>query len=75
MTEIRADIAAVVWKVEIERGQSVAENDELLILESMKMEIPVVTPVAGTVAEIHVRPDDRVNEGDLLVTLQTLSPG
>ena len=69
MTEIRADIAAVVWKVEIERGQSVAENDELLILESMKMEIPVVTPVAGTVAEIHVGPDDRVNEGDLLVTL------
>ena len=69
MTEIRADIAAVVWKVEIERGQSVAENDELLILESMKMEIPVVTPVAGTVVEIHVGPDDRVNEGDLLVTL------
>ena len=69
MTEIRADIAAVVWKVAIERGQSVVANDELLIIESMKMEVPVVAPVAGTVAEIHVGLDDRVDEGDLLVTL------
>lgn len=69
MTEIRAEIAATVWKVEIEAGQSVSENDELIILESMKMEIPVIAPTGGTVAEVHVGPDDRVNEGDLLVTL------
>lgn len=70
MTEIRAEIAATVWKVQVTAGQAVAENDELLILESMKMEIPVVATTAGTVAEVHVGPDDRINEGDLLVTLE-----
>lgn len=69
MTEIRAEIAATVWKVEVSRGQPVAQNDELIILESMKMEIPVIATAAGTVAEVHVGPDDRVNEGDLLITL------
>jgi len=70
MTEIRAEIAATVWKVEIEQGQTVAENDELIILESMKMEIPVVATRSGTVGQVHVGPDDRVNEGDLLITLE-----
>ncbi|MEL7155021.1 MAG: biotin/lipoyl-binding carrier protein [Actinomycetota bacterium] len=70
MTEIRAEIAATVWKVEVEAGATVGEDDELIILESMKMEIPVVAGAAGTVATIHVGPDDRVNEGDLLVTLE-----
>ena len=70
MTEVRAEITATVWKVEIASGQDVAENDELIILESMKMEIPVVAPAAGTVAAVHVGADDRVNEGDLLVTLR-----
>ncbi len=69
MTEIRAEIAATVWKVEVEKGQTVGENDELIILESMKMEIPVIATASGTVAEVHVKSDDRVNEGDLLVTL------
>ncbi|MGF1596407.1 MAG: biotin/lipoyl-binding carrier protein [Acidimicrobiales bacterium] len=69
MVEIRAEIAATVWKVEVEAGQLVDENHELIILESMKMEIPVVATSAGTVAEVHVGPEDRVNEGDLLVTL------
>ncbi|MCP3987516.1 MAG: biotin/lipoyl-binding carrier protein [Actinomycetia bacterium] len=69
MTEIRAEIAATVWKVEVEAGQSVAADDELIILESMKMEIPVIAPSDGTVAEVHVKPDDRINEGDVLITL------
>lgn len=71
MVEIRAEIAATVWKVEVEVGQAVEENHELVILESMKMEIPVIATAAGKVAEIHVAPDDRINEGDLIVTLSS----
>lgn len=69
MVEIRAEIAATVWKVEVEVGQAVQQDHELVILESMKMEIPVVAIAAGKVSAVHVAPDDRVNEGDLLVTL------
>ena len=69
VTEIRAEITANVWMVNVEAGQVVAEGDELVILESMKMELPVVAPAGGTVAEVHVKPEDHVNEGDLIVTL------
>jgi biotin carboxyl carrier protein len=47
----------------------VAEGDELVILESMKMELPVVAPASGRVEAVHVKPEDHVNEGDLIVTL------
>ena len=47
MHEIRAEIAANVWQVVVEEGQMVAEGDEICILESMKMEIPVITEVPG----------------------------
>ena len=70
MVEIRAEIAATVWKVEVEVGQSVEQDHELIILESMKMEIPVIATAAGKVAEVHVAAEDRINEGDLLVTLE-----
>ncbi len=69
MVEIRAEIAATVWKVEVEVGQVVEEDHELVILESMKMEIPVIATAGGKVVEIHVAPEDRVDEGDVLVTL------
>jgi biotin carboxyl carrier protein len=70
MTEVVAEITANVWQVPAEVGQSVAEGDTLVILESMKMEIPVVAPVAGTVAEVRVAPNDQVQEGDVVVVLQ-----
>jgi biotin carboxyl carrier protein len=70
MVEIRAEIAATVWKVEVEVGQTVEADHELIILESMKMEIPVIATAAGKVSEIHVAAEDRINEGDLLVTLE-----
>jgi acetyl-CoA carboxylase biotin carboxyl carrier protein len=54
MAEIRAEIAANVWQVVAEEGQMVAEGDEICILESMKMEIPVITEVPGVVRELHV---------------------
>jgi len=69
MTEVRAEMTASVWRVIVAVGQEVAADDELLILESMKMEIPVVAPAAGTVTEIHVAPEEQVNEGAVLVTL------
>jgi acetyl-CoA carboxylase biotin carboxyl carrier protein len=69
MTDVRAEMTASVWKVTVEVGQQVAADDELVILESMKMEIPVVAPAAGTVAEIHVAPEDQVSEGEVLITL------
>jgi len=69
MIEIKAEIAANVWQVQTESGATVAEGDELIILESMKMEIPVVAPTSGTVAEVKVAPEDQVQEGDILVLI------
>jgi acetyl-CoA carboxylase biotin carboxyl carrier protein len=69
MTQIRSEIPASVWQVNVAEGDQVAEGDELIILESMKMEIPVVAPIGGTVSALHVKPDDRVQEGDVLAEL------
>jgi acetyl-CoA carboxylase biotin carboxyl carrier protein len=69
MAEIRAEIAANVWQVVVEEGQMVAEGDEICILESMKMEIPVVTELPGVVRELHIVPEQTVQEGDLLAII------
>jgi biotin carboxyl carrier protein len=70
VTEVRAEIAANVWQVPAEVGQEVAEGDTLAILESMKMEIPVESPVAGVVREVRVKPDDQVQEGDVIAVIE-----
>ena len=67
--EIRAEIPANVWQVVVEEGQLVAEGDEIVILESMKMEIPIITEVPGVVRELHVEPSDSVQEGDLIALI------
>ena len=64
-----ADITGTVWKVEVSPGQTVAEGDTLLIVESMKMEIPVESPSAGTVREVLVAEGEAVQDGQWLVTL------
>jgi acetyl-CoA carboxylase biotin carboxyl carrier protein len=69
MAEVRAEITANVWQVPAQVGRTVAEGDELAILESMKMEIPVVAPVSGTVSAVSVAPDDQVVEGDLICVI------
>jgi acetyl-CoA carboxylase biotin carboxyl carrier protein len=69
MTEIRAELVGNVWKVEAKEGDQVEEDDVLIILESMKMEIPVTTPTAGTVREIRVREQDVVQEGQVLAVI------
>jgi biotin carboxyl carrier protein len=70
VTEVRAEITANVWQVHVEVGASVVEGDTLAILESMKMEIPVESPVAGRVAEVRVAPNDQVQEGDLIAVIE-----
>ena len=69
MTEVMAEITANVWQVPAEVGQTVAEGDTLVILESMKMEIPVEAPVGGTVTELRVAPNDQVQEGDVIAVI------
>jgi acetyl-CoA carboxylase biotin carboxyl carrier protein len=67
--DVPAHITGTVWKVEVSVGQKVAAGDVLVILESMKMEMPVEAPEAGSVKEIRCQPSQPVNEGDVLVVL------
>ena len=68
--DVRAELVGTVWKVLVAPGDSVSEDQELIILESMKMEIPVVAPRAGTVAEVRVNEADVVAENQVLVVLE-----
>lgn len=70
MTEVKAELVGTVWKLKTQVGAKVEEEDELLILESMKMEISVTAPRAGTVKEIRVKEADVVKEGQVLVVLE-----
>ena len=67
--EIHAEMVSSVWKVLVEAGAQVAVGDTLVILESMKMEIPVLTETAGTVQEMHVVEGEVLQEGDLIATV------
>jgi acetyl-CoA carboxylase biotin carboxyl carrier protein len=67
--EIRAVMVANVWKVTTEVGAEVTEGDTLVILESMKMEIPVMAESEGTISRIAVNEGDVVREGDLLAVI------
>ncbi len=67
--EVRAEMVANVWKVEVTEGQTVQAGDTLVILESMKMEIPVLTEDGGTVTALHVGEGDVVQEGDVIATV------
>ena len=68
--EIRAEMVANVWKVVAATGDSVDDGDTLVILESMKMEIPVLAESSGVVAEIAVNEGDVVQEGDLIARVE-----
>ncbi|MEY2684067.1 MAG: hypothetical protein RJA09_1211 [Pseudomonadota bacterium] len=67
---VLSDITGTVWKVEAAVGQAVAAGDTLLIVESMKMEIPVTAPVAGVVAAVLVAEGEAVEDGMTVVKLQ-----
>lgn len=67
---LRCEMPATVWKIRVSVGDTVSAGDELVILESMKMEIPAVAPIAGLVKAVHVTEGQLVGEGDLLVELE-----
>jgi acetyl-CoA carboxylase biotin carboxyl carrier protein len=69
LPEVEAHITGTVWKIEVAVGDQVDEGDTVVILESMKMEMPVEAEDAGTVAEILCEEGQAVNEGDALVVL------
>jgi len=69
VAEVRAEMVANVWKVVAAEGDHVDDGDTLVILESMKMEMPIEAPVAGTVAEIKVKEGEPVQEGALVVVI------
>jgi biotin carboxyl carrier protein len=69
VAEVRAEMVANVWKVVATEGDQVEDGDTLVILESMKMEIPVLVEEAGTLAKLHVAEGDVVQEGDLIATI------
>jgi len=68
-TEVPAHITGTVWKIERKVGDSVSEGDTIVILESMKMEMPVEAPAAGTISEIRVSEGSPVNEGDVIAVI------
>jgi acetyl-CoA carboxylase biotin carboxyl carrier protein len=63
VTEVKAELVGNLWKIVVEVGQAVDEDDTLMILESMKMEIPITSPTAGTVSQILVAEGEVVQEG------------
>lgn len=69
-TEVQAHITGTVWKIEVKEGDVVREGDTVVILESMKMEMPVEAPVAGTVREIKVKEGAAVEEGAVLLVIE-----
>ena len=69
MAEVRAEMVANVWKVVATEGQQVDAGDTLVILESMKMEIPVLAEEPGIVSKLHVAEGDVVQEGDLIAVV------
>ena len=68
--KVPSELNAIVWKIEAAPGQAVAEGDTLIVLEAMKMEIPVMAPRAGTVKTVLVEEKQQVAEGQPLVILQ-----
>jgi acetyl-CoA carboxylase biotin carboxyl carrier protein len=68
--DVQAHITGTVWKIEVAVGDQVAEGDTVVILESMKMEMPVEAEDPGTVKEILCEEGQAVNEGDTLVILE-----
>lgn len=69
--EIESEVTGNVWKVLKSAGDTVAEGEVIMILESMKMEIPIESPAAGTLVDVLVRPEDQVEEDQAVAVLET----
>jgi acetyl-CoA carboxylase biotin carboxyl carrier protein len=69
LADVCSEVSGSIWKIEFKVGDKVASGDVLIIVESMKMEIPVEAPRAGVVSAIRVQEGDAVTEGQVLLTL------
>jgi acetyl-CoA carboxylase biotin carboxyl carrier protein len=69
VAEVRAEMVANVWKVLVSQGDHVEDGDTLVILESMKMEIPVLAETAGVITKLHVAEGDVVQEDELIAEI------
>jgi acetyl-CoA carboxylase biotin carboxyl carrier protein len=70
MSEVVASMAGNVWKVLVKVGDQIEEDQDVVILESMKMEIPIAAEFDGTVKEVKVNEGDFVNEGDIILVIE-----
>ena len=70
MANVNAAIAGIMSKILVKPGDTIFENQEVAIIESMKMQIPIASEVSGTVSEIKLTEGDFVNEGDVIMTLE-----
>lgn len=70
MANMESPLAGKILEVNVKVGDQVTEDDEIIIIESMKMENPLFSPINGTVKEIKVKAGDRVNEGDILAVVE-----
>ncbi len=69
MADIRAEMVANVWRVLVSEGDNVADGDTLVILESMKMEIPILAEDSGVISKLHVAEGDVVQEDELIAVI------
>ena len=69
--EVTSEVTGNVWKIQAKVGDVLAEEDVIMILESMKMEIPVEAPVAGKLVELLVAEEDSVDEGQIVAVIET----
>jgi acetyl-CoA carboxylase biotin carboxyl carrier protein len=70
VAEVKAELVGNLWKIVVEVGQAIDEDDTLMILESMKMEIPITSPITGTVKQILVAEGDVVQEGQTVAVVE-----
>jgi len=70
MQEVKATMAGSVWKIVVKQGEAVEQDQDIVILESMKMEIPIAAELKGTVKELKVAEGDFVNEGDVIAIVE-----
>jgi acetyl-CoA carboxylase biotin carboxyl carrier protein len=70
VADVKAELVGNLWKIVVEVGQAVEEDDTLMILESMKMEIPITTPITGTVTQILVAEGQVVQEGQTVAVVE-----
>jgi biotin carboxyl carrier protein len=69
-TNVASEVTGSIWKLRVAPGDQVDSGQELLVMESMKMEIPLFSPVGGTVSEVRVSEGDSVGEGEVLLVIE-----